>query len=171
MKPRRTSTGFSLLELLVVITLIAVLTGLAVVSVDLAGPERHAEEEARRLALLLGEQCEQAILDSRELGLRFDPEGYRFSIWDGEQWHEYYRPPVFQPRLLPEGFRVDLELQGRPVLLEDDPKNFDPHVVCYSSGEMTPFELAVLPPEPAPGRQVQGQRDGQVELAGWTHEG
>jgi general secretion pathway protein H len=154
--------------LLVVLTLLSIIAGLAVVSIDLAGPERIAEEQARRLVLLIDEQCEEAILDSRELGLRVLPDGYRFSLWDGETWHEYLAPPTFKPHSLPPGFSMQLSIEGGEIILDDDPAEFEPHVLCFSSGEMTPFELAVLPPPGAPGRTLSGFRDGRVEMGGWV---
>lgn len=167
----QTSAGFTLLELLVVLTLIGVISGLAVLSVDLAGPDRVVEEEIRRLALLLDEQCEEAILDSRELGLRLTSDGYRFSQWTGEEWAEYLSPPTFRNHRLPGGFHWRLELEGAEVLIEDDPARYDPHVICFSSGEMTPFELALWGPSGDIGQGLIGERRGGIEISGWLDEG
>lgn len=152
-----------------VLTLLAIIAGMAVVSVDLMGPERTAEDQARRLALLIREQCEAAILDTRELGVRLLPDGYRFSVFDGENWHPYHDPPAFVDRDLPQGFAVRVELDGAPVVLDPDPAIQQPHIVCQSSGEMTPFELSVMPPAGTAGYRLSGRRDGRVELDGWSH--
>src|SRR5690625_3085555 len=73
--------GFTLIEVLIVLLIIGVIVGLAA----LAFRDNRADElarEAQRLRAVLALASEEAIVKSRELGLRFDADGYRFFVLD-----------------------------------------------------------------------------------------
>ena len=82
--------GFTLIELLVVLVIIGCLVGLAVLSTGVAGPSRELNNEAERLAGLIGVLVDEAVLDNREYGLRLDADGYRVLRFDEAKarWQE-----------------------------------------------------------------------------------
>jgi general secretion pathway protein H len=164
---RRPQAGLTLLEVLVVVALMAVIVGFAVLSVDLAGPERKAEQEAQRFVALLRQQCQDAVLDAQEYGVRFEPASYRFARWEQESWDEFFDPPLYRPRPMPPGFELSVLLDGRDVVLDTDVESHDPHVVCFSSGEMTPFNLQITTPAGYV-LTVDGRPDGSLSVAGWS---
>ena len=74
---RRHARGFTLLELLVVTALIAIVLGLA--SLSLRGAEaRQLREEAQRLAALVQLASDASALDGRVLALSFSERNYEF---------------------------------------------------------------------------------------------
>lgn len=76
--PRLPARGFTLVEVMVVIAIIAILV--TMVSLSLRGDRagEQIEEEARRLAALLNLLREEAVMRNTDLGLVLTPEGYHF---------------------------------------------------------------------------------------------
>lgn len=142
--------GFSLLELLVVVTIIAIFAGAAVLSLGSLGSDREAQREAARLQGLVSLLREEAVMQSRDYGIYFSETGYRFYIYD------YLRLGWLQPtddrflaeHRLSEPLQLALVLEDREVRLMQDfePADRDelptPQVVLLASGEVTPFEAA-----------------------------
>ena len=80
-------SGFTLLELLVVVVIIAVMAGVFVASLD-SNPARRLSAEAERLVLLINLAQQQAIMSSRPWRVSFaaNSRQYQFSKWDGEKF-------------------------------------------------------------------------------------
>lgn len=157
--PRR-STGFSLIEMLAVIVVIVVVSSVALLSVDLAGSAARLNDEGQRLRGLLALLCEEAVLQNRELGLQALATGYAFAQWNGETWEARSDRP-FLGHELPEDFQLQLTVEGNEVALTED--DAGPQVICYSSGELTPFELLLQAPDGARMR-LAGDLLGGLEL-------
>lgn len=151
--------GFTLVELLAVILILGVVSGIALLSVDLAGGQVKVAEESRRFAELLRLQCEEAVLQARDFGVHMSAEGYAFSGWDGTAWAPRGER-VFRARQLPPGVTMELFVGGRPAL---DEALEQPQLVCFASGEMTPFQLSFRGPGQALA-QVAGDPLGRLEL-------
>ena len=164
---RRCSSAFTLIEMLVVLTIMGVLIGVATLSIDLADDTQRSEHEANRLVELLRLQCEESILLGTELGLSLEPASYHFVQWADQQWQDRIEHSNHLPRSLPDGFSFELVLNERAVELANE-GNSQPHVICFSSGEMTPFELLLKPPGSQPGFRIIGRFDGALELQGWV---
>ncbi|HEX7080309.1 MAG TPA: type II secretion system minor pseudopilin GspH [Gammaproteobacteria bacterium] len=171
----RSSRGFTLLELLVVVTIIGLFAGAAVLSMDLVDDERGLEREVTRLQSLLSLVREEAVMQSRDFGVLFAEDGYRFYTYDYEQ-RRWVEPPgdnLLVHHELPEPLQVDLEIEDRDLVLEpmsssmstrDDSSGDDsgddsdaedegpqPQVMILASGEITPFTAAFYR-DPAGGR-------------------
>ena len=155
----------TLLELLVVLILIGVIATAVTLSVGLAGPAGTLPaEEAQRLARLIQLQCQEAILQTQELGVQIQPPAYLFLRWTGEEW-EPRADRAFQPYRLDDALEMELSIDGRPA----DTAEVDalPQVVCYSSGEMTTFELSIGVAQQPDRYLLRGAADGELTLAGW----
>lgn len=159
--------GFTLLELLVVLVVIGVLVSMAALSIRGAGAERHLDEEGRRFQALLGLAVQEAVLNTRELGIAFDAEGYRFMVYTEEEtWRELNDPPL-RRRTLPQGMVVELEVDGEPA--RSDAREA-PQVVLYSSGEITPFDLRLRVPGATQRYALSAGVSGRVAEAGMQAE-
>ncbi len=135
--------GFTLLEILVVIVIIAIVISFASMSFD-TEPEK-LEHEGKRLTALMKLAAEEAIMNSREYRVVFTADSYAFAKLAGGEWRKF-GDGVFRPRELPGDFSLDLTLGNEPVKLVADngekPKN--PAAIMFlSSGEITPFELVI----------------------------
>lgn len=146
---RRYRGGFSFIELLVVVVIIAVFAGATILSVGTLGSDREIDREVFRLRTLLELLREEAVMQNRSYGVLFSETGYRFYIYDPQRllWFEPIDDRFLRERLLQEPLSLGLRLEDRDITLD---REFDsealeapePQVVLLASGEMTPFEAA-----------------------------
>lgn len=164
------STGFTLLEPLVVMVLIGIILSFAVLSVG-GGRDEQAEREAQRLAALIELAREEAVLQAREQGVAFTEHGYRFMRYTDGQWQVLAADEIFRPRTLPEGLELSLHLESLPVSLdlEDEPRQ--PHLLLHSSGEQTPFELELAALSPPVRYRLSASLFGPITLEGPLESG
>ncbi|MGI9273202.1 MAG: type II secretion system minor pseudopilin GspH [Woeseiaceae bacterium] len=160
---RRYSSGFTLIEILVVVSVMAIIVSIALLSLGVLGDDRQLREEARRVGSLLQAAQDEAIMQGREFGLEVMRESYRFVEYDPYElrWLEMQTDDIFRYRQLPGDIEFDLLLEDKIVLLSLDAKEIDqddddergsnrsneayaPHIMIFSSGESTPFELRLV---------------------------
>lgn len=172
LSPRPCSHGFSLIELLVVVTIIGIFAGAAVLSLGILGSDRELEREAFRFRSLVDLLVEEAVMESRDYGLMFSESGYRFYIYDYQQliWLDPIGDSFLAEYQLREPLTMALSLEDREVVLEAgfDPELLEdpePQVLILASGEITPFEAEFY-------RELNGGRfvltaelDGSLELS------
>jgi general secretion pathway protein H len=154
--------GFTLIELLVTIVIVAVLA--AAVSIALAGSggERQLEREAERIDALIGYACERAELSGRQTGVSFLASGYAFSALDPEGWKEIADGELRQRRWVAP-FHVHLGRDGIPVEITPELPE-QPHVVCFASGELTPFRLELTLADDGLRNRLEGEPTGTRTL-------
>lgn len=130
--------GFTLIELLVVIVIIGIVVGFATLS--LGGDRRgdELEEESRRFAALLSLASEQAVLRGEEWAVDLDEEGYGFLALTDQGWQPVTLDPLWRERRFSRGTEIDLELEGRELVLDPEAEN-EPVILLLSSGEISPF--------------------------------
>jgi general secretion pathway protein H len=163
--------GFSLLELLIVVTIIGIFAGAAILSMGVAGRDRELEREALRLQSLLSLLREEALMQSRDYGLLFTATGYEFFLYDriNAAWLAPGNDHLLQPHALPAALRLDLVLEDRNVSLQPDfqaqaSEAPEPQIVLLSSGELTPFEVELYRP-PRDGRYIlTAELTGKLEV-------
>jgi general secretion pathway protein H len=160
--------GFTLIELLVVIVIIGVVSAGVLLAVTVTGRDTQLETESRRLHALLTYAREQAELQTRELGLLCRDEGYAFVAFDPRtgSWSDIATDESLRTRELPKGLRLHLVIEGRPVVLRKPPdaKDLTPHVMIFSNGDVTPFELTLERVGEARSVTIASQEAGQFEL-------
>ena len=172
-RPRavRRASGFTLLEVLVVVIIIGIITSMAVVSIRVLGGDHEMDQEARRLAAVLGQAREDAMLEGRDVGLRIDATGYDFMRYDGriERWELVAEDPLLRERTFPDGIEAGLWIEARPVKLPQraPPTERDqplPQVVVMASGDLVPFEVHLERAGTKEIRAVVGSADGKFEI-------
>jgi general secretion pathway protein H len=157
---KRNARGFSLVELLVVVVIVGVLA-LAVTLSIASGAQRQLLREAERFQALTGQACAQAELSGREIGIVLDPGGYSFRLLGGTEWQDFPDGSEFRARRWIDGLQARLTREGRDVDLSGA-RAASPQLVCFSSGELTPFAL-VLALGDAPHYRVSGAEDATLK--------
>ena len=158
MRRARIDAGFTLIEILVVMVIIATVLSIGMLSFGLLGDDRELQTEARRFVALAEVAQDEATMQGREFGIELMTAGYRFVEYDGltAQWTDIPADDTLRLRGLPEDVKFELYLEDKRILLNDDPAPFEdpdkdmthvgnafyaPHLLIYSSGDATPFEL------------------------------
>ncbi|PSF12205.1 type II secretion system protein GspH [Marinobacter fuscus] len=142
MADRARQTGFTLIEILVVLIIVGLLAALAVFNMAGSSQQRELENEVRELFLLMQTVRDQAVLNNLEMGLLLEDDGYRFVAFqdDTGEW-KASGERVFRKRPLPEWLEVTSFVESDTPRLASVEDRLRPDVVFFSSGETTPFEL------------------------------
>ena len=154
--------GFTLIELLVVVVILAVLAGALTLAMGGLGGERQLEQQAHRAQALIGYACEQAELLDRDIGIDFDRDGYRFSRRNGGVWLPLQNDEL-RPRRWLAGTAAALSSDGHAIVVGSDFSD-KPQLVCFSSGELTPFRLELRLVDLAQAWRLDGAPDATVAL-------
>lgn len=155
--------AFSLIEVLVVLVIVSVLAVAVSISIASAGGERQLEREAERLQALLEHACRQAELGGREIGVRIDAKGYAFAMRGFTGWSSGPRQDELRAHAWVPGIRLELLRDGRPVSLAGGETD-TPQLVCFSSGELSPFLLRMELGDVGTRYELSGDIQGVVAL-------
>jgi general secretion pathway protein H len=143
----RAAAGFTLIEILVVVVIIAIVSAGFLLSVSLTGRDRELEKESDRLRALFNYAREQAELQTREYGVLFQDDGYEFLTYDVHRstWRDVFEDDALGVRKLPDGLAFTLKVEARPVVLArpKDAKDKTPQVMIFSNGDLTSFEATL----------------------------
>ena len=73
--------GFTLIEVMVVVTIIGIMTGLIAINVITQDPQKELNKEALRFKALLEMAQEEALFSQQEIGVIISEQGYKFARW------------------------------------------------------------------------------------------
>lgn len=154
------SAGFSLIEMLVVITIGAVLAMMVMLRLGAAGGGEEPLRQLQRLAALVEQQCDQAMFQARPRGLRLTARGYDFwQLADG-QWQPLADTGPGRARTWQGQALISLRVEGHVVGLNVERPA--PQIVCQPLGELTQFELE-LAAAGQPSARLSGFPAGRLE--------
>ncbi|MGI9325494.1 MAG: type II secretion system minor pseudopilin GspH [Pseudomonadales bacterium] len=169
------SSGFTLLEVLVVMTIAAILTGVVVIGFTGAEGGQQLQGHTERVMLRMDLARQRAVTRNREMGMTVEPDRYRFTELDREtgQWLALERRP-FSEVTVEDRFRLSLKVEGadsskdgkKPAAKKSGEEGEDPpDLVFFRSGEITPFTLTVATEDQRRGWQVSSDGLSGIAMA------
>ncbi len=140
---RRTDSGFTLIEILVVMLIVSIMMGIAAVKLPGNSSAMELKQESERLVALFTMASDEAVISGRELGFNIKKERYTFYEFRDatENWVSLEEAP-YQARSVAPGVELLLKPEGSTTLRQSKKKT--PSILFLSSGEVTPFELTVF---------------------------
>jgi len=153
----RRSGGFTLIEVMVVVAIIAIMAGAVVLNIDFRNVGTIVRDSAQRTRLLMILASDESIYSRQQLGIRFHPNNYEFYILTGNEEGQGTWQILEDERLKFAEIPVELEFQvdisGLPIVLEEledeianatDEDPIKPHILFLSNGEMMPDFRVVI---------------------------
>jgi len=160
--------GFTLIEILVVVTIIAIVTGGALLALGLIGGQSGSARDLERLQSLLLDARDRAELENRDYGVRLLADGYEFLTFDAGtgRWLTV-NDRVFGGARWAEPLELELDVDGRRVVLRREPERDlapAPDFGVDATGEFTAFELRAKVGSPPRVWRLGPDDDGELQL-------
>ncbi|HMV59668.1 MAG TPA: type II secretion system minor pseudopilin GspH [Agitococcus sp.] len=149
----RQQQGFTLIEVLLVVLLIGIVSGIVLLAASPNDSSRVVATETERLAEVLVLASEEAINNNQQMGLLFDERSYRLMVLDetSQRWQES-NEPLFAAYELPEIVNLHLLKDDKDKLIvldkdknnkQDDTQAITPQLLFLSSGESSSVVLEI----------------------------
>ncbi|WP_396586494.1 type II secretion system minor pseudopilin GspH [Bermanella sp. R86510] len=160
MPPRRSQSGFTLLELLVVLVIMGLLVSMVTINTNVDRNKNRLEQSALKIKFYLEALAEEAVMNNATLGIEVSDNKLQVYRWtqvieeqdDAQaslnigqtnndqpkyQWSEHQSR--YQWPELDEDMYLSLELDGQTVVLETSTKEEDiePQIQMFSTGEQS----------------------------------
>jgi len=178
---RQQQRGFTLIEIMVVVVIVATIVSIALLSVGVVGEDNELDKERRRFATLIEMAQDDATMQGREFGVELMRSSYRFVEFDPltRQWAEVPGDELYRLRFLPEGVEFALYIDEKLIPLEEDPqvleddsdsmitsgtKPYLPHLFVFASGESSVYEIRVRRPQTDYELIMRGDVLGQIRF-------
>jgi len=140
----RKNKGFTLIELMVVVAIIAIVMGSVVLSIGDGGQLDRVEIETKRMSALIKLLGEEAILKNKEYAVVITETEYDFQVLGkNDKWKSIAGDPIFHKRKMVENSVIEIVLEDFDVDFGAQKKDDDIKIFLLSSGEMTPFEIKI----------------------------
>jgi general secretion pathway protein H len=165
-RPARAAAGFTLIEVLVVVVIIAVMTTVAMLSVGVLGKDRGLDDEGDRFTDVVAAATEQAGLEGRDYGIWFGPDRYQVMAYVArrQRWETVPDDRLYDAHELPAGMAPQLEIEGRPVMLVPERPDTPtvPQVLIYAGGDASGYRLQLTREGSEVRYTVEGRADGTL---------
>jgi general secretion pathway protein H len=137
---RARSTGFTLIELMLVVFIIGLIAATAVITFGGDRRDTELDREAERL---------DALFDYvRDYGFRVNEVSYSFVVFDvmQNQWRTADEDDALREREFPEGIKPQVVVEGRQIVLDQKKRaidDFKPVVLIFANGDLSSFEVSL----------------------------
>lgn len=167
-KGRRSTQGFTLIEILVVIFIMSIVTSVALFSIS-RNENRQLESFAKELVQTVTLAQEQAMLQPSVLGLSIEKHGYQFAAYHLAENKKKNSWSPLQDHLLgmhdiPGNIALTVEVGGQKIAREEseDDVAHVPQIVISTNGDITPFTIYVGKKGQSPRYMIKGDVDGTI---------
>ena len=112
----KVESGFTLVELMVALVIIGAMSAMAVLAFP--DPRGAVRDDAEGLAARLVAARDLAIIGGRDIGVRFDGQGYGFAERRREGWQNVTEKAL-RPRNWSDGVRAEARIEGGDAVIFD----------------------------------------------------
>ncbi len=144
------AAGFSLLELMVVIVIIGLLSGIAVLSLPGGDDDSELQDFGEKTLAYLRLAADEAVLTGRTIGLRWEVGQGVFMARSADGWEPLSEGRLSRPLPIPEAIHLSLQVQGSVVELGSAQT---PQLFFLNDDQVSAFDLL-----------LQDGRGGELEL-------
>jgi type II secretion system protein H len=136
---RSTQSGFTLLEIMIVVVIIGILVTGALLSLGAIGKDSGLQQERDRLSALIAYGRERGAMLTLEYGIRCGQHGYRFVYYDNRlmRWTPETVDDTLRARNLPSGLQLDLTIEGHQIVLDDKALKVNPLATTPPGGTVS----------------------------------
>lgn len=170
-RSRDKTHGFTLIEIMVVIAIMGIMLGLGMIAFGDGGLSDKLEQESQRLYGLIKLAQEESILQSKEIALELETDGYVFKESELDEktgkykWVSISGDKLFRKRSLTAGIELDLNVEDTTLELNDKNDDETPiRIFILSSGELTPFDLTLKINDLEQYYEIKGTINGQLKI-------
>jgi len=160
----RRGEGFTILEILVVVAIIAIILSTILLNTRISRPETQLQQHARTIGKTLRLLLEEAQLEDANYALWLQPGRYQVIQYDGEGWSPV-KGRLFSRLGRQHDYQDELLVAGQAVRIEASDKP-QPHILLLSSGEASVFEWRIIDPRNDLGVKLQGDALGNILTEG-----
>ncbi|CAA0087228.1 Putative type II secretion system protein H [Zhongshania aliphaticivorans] len=145
----RNNRGFSLLELMVVIFIVGLLSGVAALTLPSKDGGALLQEQRYKLLGHLRSARAEAVFSGRSLGLAWAQQKGRFYVLTAQGWQVIQQGVLAKPLVLDERVSSLITLNGEPIKNEDNDISSSedkaqaettPQLMFLGDGQISPFE-------------------------------
>ena len=164
----RATEGFTLIEILVVLVIIAVMTSAALYRITVTGVDRGLDIEGDRLCDVIAAATQQSGLEGRDLGLRFLPDQYEVVAYSAftNEWRPLADDRSYERHSLPAGVHLSLEVEGKVTVLKP-PADKDPvlpQMIVSAAGDTSSYRVVLSREGSENTFTVEGMTDGTLKV-------
>jgi general secretion pathway protein H len=165
---RRVTKGFTLIEILIVILIISIVSGVALVTFS-GNKNKQLETLAKQLTYLIIHAESEAILQPQTLGLALSHDHFQFYHYTSSSLEDNAWQAITTKNLglhkIPEYIQISLQVNH-----ETKPLDGKPHIIISESGDMTPFRITIAKVGSKPSYIVRGEANGEVKTEVYHEE-
>lgn len=159
--------GYTLLEILVVVALIAILSGALLLSARGAGSDRLIEDEALRLHRVLQLLCDEAVVEGRFAGFGYSANAYSAFELTPQGWQTVKRDGPLKPHDLAKGLQL-VDATAKDPLAPTLPEK--PQLLCAPTGDIGEHDLRLSVAGAETGWRIALDRNGASVLSAWGEQ-
>jgi general secretion pathway protein H len=166
----RARSGFTLIEMLVVLLIIGIMVGTVTLSVHTDDRRELMETEMQRIQALLKQAREEAVMQDEDIALKVSKNSYSFEILGDKGWQPISDDRIFRERKVVDGTELALKVDnleikfGQQQEAAGEDKIPPPRIFILSSGEIMPFELILRTLDQTIQYSLKAEQDGVVKL-------
>lgn len=158
---KKYSSGFTLLEIMLVILLMGMTAAAVTLTMGVKGPKEQMQHNAKQFIASVELILDEAVLSGKLIGIEVDNHSYQFVYRQNNKWQAFTSDRLLAKREMPPEITLELQIDGLPLVQNDEEDEtffdkpfeeadlgfekeanpIDPQVLIFPSGEMTNFTL------------------------------